>query len=40
MPAYRRASRAVARSIKALDSAERSVLALQEKLLIEHSDHR
>jgi hypothetical protein len=40
VPAYRRASRAVARSIRALDSAERSVLALQEKLLIEHGDHR
>ena len=30
----------VVRSIRALDTAERSVLDLQEKLLIEHADHR
>jgi hypothetical protein len=40
VPAFRRASKAVAKSIKALDSAERSVLELQEKLLVEHADHR
>ena len=40
VPAYRRASRAVAKSIRALDSAERSVLELQEKLLVEHADAR
>lgn len=40
VPAFRRASRAVTRSIKALDSAQRSVRELQEKLLVEHGGHR
>jgi hypothetical protein len=40
IPAYRRASRAVARSMKDWDSAERRVAELQHQLLIANADHR
>jgi len=40
VPTYRRASRAVARSMKGFNSAERRVEELQERLLIAHADHR
>jgi len=37
---YRRASRAVSRSMRGFDSAARRVEELQERLLIAHADHR